>query len=373
MGHIPFNKPVRIGPETHRIAEALAGTTCGAGPFGRRCEDLLRDLLGCPTLLVTSATHALEMAALLLGVGAGDEVVIPAFTLSSTANPFLLRGAKPVFADVDPSGNLDPAEAARLISPRTRVVVPVHYGGNSCDLDELRAAVGAVPIVEDAAQAIGASFRGKALGTFGACAAISFHETKNIGCGEGGGLVLSDSSLVERAEILRDKGTDRRRFERGVVDRYTWADIGSSYTLSELNAAWLSAQLEEFRRIQSRRQQIWDRYLGALETPVQRVGASVVRGRSDGAGNAHLFAIVFRSGEQRSHYIAHMEAKQIACRFHFVALHTSPMGRKLHDGRALPGCERLSKCLVRLPLYFEMTDAEADRVIDATIEFLRTL
>jgi dTDP-4-amino-4,6-dideoxygalactose transaminase len=251
------------------------------------------------------------------------------------------------------------------------VVVPVHYGGNSCDLDELRAAVGAVPIVEDAAQAIGASFRGKALGTFGACAAISFHETKNIGCGEGGGLVLSDSSLVERAEILRDKGTDRRRFERGVVDRYTWADIGSSYTLSELNAAWLSAQLEEFRRIQSRRQQIWDRYLGALETPVQRVGASVVRGRSDGAGNAHLFAIVFRSGEQRSHYIAHMEAKQIACRFHFVALHTSPMGRKLHDGRALPGCERLSKCLVRLPLYFEMTDA--DRVIDATIEFLRTL
>lgn len=373
MRNIPFNRPVHTAQDIPRIAEALAGTTCGTGRFGRRCEELLRGVLGCPALLVSSATHALEMAALLLDIGPGNEVIVPAFTLSATVNAFLLRGAKPIFADVDPSGNLDLADVTRQLSPRTRAVVPVHYAGNSCDLDELRAAIGTVPIVEDAAQAIGASFRGKPLGTFGGCAAISFHESKNVGCGEGGTIVLRDTSLVERAEILRDKGTNRRRFEQGLVDLYTWADVGSSYTLSELNAAWLSAQLEELPRIQARRQQIWDRYLAGLETSVQRVGASVLRGRTDCSGNAHLFAIVFRSGEQRSGYIAHMKENGIDCRFHFVALHTSPMGRKLHDGRALPGCERLSKCLVRLPLYFELTDVESDRVIDTTVEFLRKL
>jgi dTDP-4-amino-4,6-dideoxygalactose transaminase len=324
-------------------------------------------------LLVTSATHALEMAALLLGIGPGDEVVLPAFTMSSTANAFLLRGATLTFADVDETGNIDPREVARLVTPRTRAVVPVHYAGHSCDLDELRAAAGKATIVEDAAQAIGAAFRGRPLGTFGACGAISFHETKNVGCGEGGALVLRDGSLLERAEILRDKGTNRRRFIRGLVDRYTWEDVGSSYTIGELNAAWLSTQLEQLTRIQARRQEICRRYLAALEGPVQRVGASVLRGREGCSGNGHLFAIVFRSGEQRASYIAHMREGGISCAFHYVALHTSPMGKKVHDGRQLPWTERFSSCLVRLPLFFDLTDVEVDRVIETTFDFLRRL
>jgi len=342
-------------------------------PFVRRCEDLLREMLRRPALLVSSATHALEMAAVLLGIGAGDEVIVPAYTISSTANAFALRGAKPVFADVDASGNIDPAEVSRLLSPRTRAVVPVHYAGNSCDMDELRAAAGSIPIVEDAAQAIGAAFRGTPLGTFGACGAISFHETKNVGCGEGGALVVGDASLLERAEQIRDKGTDRRRFELGLVGRYTWVDLGSSYALSDLNAAWLSGQLEELQRIQARRQWICDFYAKHLDRPVERAGGYVLRGRKDGTPNGHIFALVLRTHAQRHHFIGQMAEKGIACRFHFTALHTSPMGRKLHDGRPLPQSEKLSDCLVRLPLYFQMSDADADRVVTTAVEVLRTL
>ena len=313
------------------------------------------------------------MAAVLLEIGAGDEVILPAYTISSTANAFVLRGAKPVFADVDRSANLDPAEVARLLSPRTRAVVPVHYAGHSCDMEQLREAAGSIPIVEDAAQAIGAAFRGTPLGTFGACGAISFHETKNVGCGEGGALVLGDASLLERAEHIRDKGTDRRRFELRLVERYTWVDVGSSYSLSDLNAAWLSAQLEELPRIQARRQWIWDFYAKELEGPVERVGGYVLRGRKDGTPNGHIFAIVLNTAAQRHHFIGQMAEKGIACRLHFAALHTSPMGRKLHDGRALPQSEKLSDCLVRLPLYFQMSDGDADRVVTAAVEVLRTV
>ena len=361
------------GAEIPRILEALASTPASCGRFGRRCEELLFALLGRPTLLVTSATHALEMAAVLLGIGRGDEVIVPAYTISSTANAFVLRGAKPVFADVDASGNLDPAEVARVLSGRTRAVVPVHYGGNSCDLDELRSVVGPLPVIEDAAQAIGAAFRGIPLGAFGVCGAISFHETKNVGCGVGGALVVGDPMLVERAEQLREKGTDRRRFELGVVDRYTWVDVGSSYTLGELSAAWLSAQLEELPRINARRGWIWELYSRELQGPIERAGGTVVRGRKGNSGNAHLFAIVLRSGAQRSRFIAQMAEKGVSCPFHFTALHTSPMGRKLHDGRALPQSEKLSECLVRLPLYFQMPDDDVRRVVSSAIEVLQTL
>ena len=373
MRNIPFSRPVQVGAEPERFAQVLAATRSGRDSFARRCEELLRALLRCEVLLVSSATHALELAAMLLGIGPGDEVIVPSFTISSTVNAFLLRGARIRFADVDANGNLDPAEAARLVSARTRAVVPVHYGGHCCDLVELQAGVGNTAIVEDAAHAIGASFRGRPLGTFGVCGAISFHETKNVGCGEGGAIIVRDGSLLERAEILRDKGNDRQRFERGLVDRYTWVDIGSSYTLSELSAAWLCGQLEQLSRIQARRQEIWDRYFAHLEAPVQRVGATILKGRPGTAGNAHLFAIVFRSCEQRRSYIAHMREQGICCAFHYVALHTSPMGRQLHDGRPLPGSERLSSCLVRLPLFFELTDAEADQVIEVTLDFLRRL
>jgi dTDP-4-amino-4,6-dideoxygalactose transaminase len=371
MQPIPFNQAVRLGGESERIAQALAGPTAGGGPFGRRCEELLRGMLGSPVLLVSSATHALELTALLLGVGPGDEVIVPSFTFVSTANAFLLRGARIVFADVDAFGNLDPAEVARLVTRRTRVVVPVHYAGASCDLDALRAAAGSAAIVEDAAQALGASFAGRPLGTLGACAAISFHETKNVGCGEGGALVLGDPTLLDRAEVLRDKGTNRRRFLEGLVDKYTWVDLGSSPLLSDLNAAWLSLQLEQLPRIQERRQAIRARYLAELGPALDRVGATAIHGGH--GGNAHLFALVFRSGEQRTRFIAHMRAAAIATPFHYQALHASPLGRTLHDGRPLPNSDRLSSCLVRLPLFFNLGDEDVGRVIDSALSFLGKL
>jgi dTDP-4-amino-4,6-dideoxygalactose transaminase len=370
---IPFNKAVSLGSEADRIAQALRGQACGNGPFGRRCEQILGELLGCQALVVSSATAALELAALLLEIKPGDEVIIPSFTFVSTANAFLLRGAKLLFADVDASGNLDPREVSRLRSARTRAIVPVHYAGGSCDMDELRSAAEGIAIVEDAAQAIGASFRGVPLGTFGSCGAISFHETKNVGCGEGGALIVRDSSLLERARCLRDKGTDRHRFEQGLCDKYTWVDVGTSPLLAELSAAWLSVQLESLGRIQARREEIWARYLAELEGPAERAGVAVVRGHPKGRGNAHLFALVFRTGDERRRFVAHTRAMGISTPPHYVALHTSPLGRRLHDGQPLPWSERLSSCLARLPLFFNLPDGAVARVIDATLDFLVTL
>jgi dTDP-4-amino-4,6-dideoxygalactose transaminase len=369
---IPFNKPVWLGTELERITEAITrhGHVAGGGPFGKQCEQLLARRLGQPTLLVTSCTHALEMAALLLDLKEGDEVIVPSYTFVSTANAFVLRGARPVFADVDAHGNLDPREVTRLRGPRTRAVVVVHYAGNSCDLEDLAARCGPVPIVEDAAQALGASFDGRALGTFGACGAFSFHETKNVGCGEGGALTVRDERLLERAEYLRDKGTNRKRFLSGLVDKYTWVDVGSSYVLSDLNAAYLAAQLEAFERIQGRRKELHDRYVRELGPALERVGAYLVRPSPRNVPNQHLVGVVFRSGGQRDAFVAFMKERGIIAPFHYVALHLSPMGRRLHSGEALPMSERLTSCLVRLPLFFNMTDAEQDEVLARTREFL---
>ena len=369
---IPFNKPVWIGTEIQRITEAIHvnGHVAGGGPFGRRCEQLLSQQLGQPALLVTSCTHALEMAAVLLALGEGDEFIVPSYTFVSTANAFVLQRARPVFADVDANGNLDPGEVARLLTPRTKAVVVVHYAGNSCDMEGLAAVCGRVPLVEDAAQALGSRFDGKPLGTFGVCAAFSFHETKNVGCGEGGALTLRDERLLERAEYLRDKGTNRRRFLSGLVDKYTWVDVGSSWVLSDLNAAYLSAQLDEFERIQARRAALCERYRRELSAPVERLGGYLIATGPRNTPNHHLLAIVFRAGEQRDRYIAHMREHQIIAPFHYVALHRSPMGQRFHDGRLLPVSERLTSCLVRLPLFFNMTDGEQDEVIARTLEFL---
>lgn len=372
---IPFNHPVELGGEPEAIARAFrSGQTAGMGPLGATCEELLESRFGSRTLLVSSCTHALEMAALLLDLKPGDEVLLPAFTFVSTANAFVLRGARPVFVDVDASGNLDVAGAAALRSRRSRAVCAVHYAGNSCDLDALAAALPGVPLVEDAAQAIGATFRGRPLGTLGVAGGISFHETKNVGCGEGGALVLPRPDLVERAEFIREKGTDRRKFSQGLVDKYTWVDIGSSYVLSELNAAYLEPQLRAVERIQARRAQVFARYREALAAPSARAGARIiVPPPHNGAGNAHLFALVFRAPEQRTRYIAHMGASGILTPFHYVALHRSPMGHRFHDGRPLPISDQLTDCLVRLPLFFNIADAQVDEVIDRTLEFLRAL
>ena len=369
---IPFNKPVWLGTEIPFITEAITshGHVAGGGPFGKRCEQHLARLLGQPTLLVSSCTHALEMAALLLDLKEGDEFIVPAFTFVSTANAFVLRGARPVFADVDDGGNLDPREVTRLLTPRTKAVVVVHYAGNSCDMDDLAARCGSVPIVEDAAQALGASFDGKPLGTFGSCAAFSFHETKNVGCGEGGALTLRDERLLERAEYLRDKGTNRRRFLSGVVDKYTWVDVGSSYVLSDLNAAYLAAQLEQLDRIQARRAEIHERYERELRPLVESKGGYVLGAPPRNHPNHHLLGLVFRTGDQRDRFITHMKSKGIMAPFHYVALHLSPMGRKFHAGSALPVSERLTSNLVRLPLFFNMTDSELDEVIARTREFV---
>ena len=368
---IPFNKPVQLGDELRAMARAFeGGNTAGCGPLGEQCEALLERMLGRRSLLVTSCSHALEMAALLLEVGPGDEVILPSFTFVSTANAFVLRGARPVLADVDPSGNLDLHDVERLRTPRTRAVCTVHYAGNSCDLESLAAAASGLPIVEDAAQTLGATFRGKPLGTFGVAGTLSFHETKNIGCGEGGALLVSDPRLVERAEYIREKGTNRRRFHQGLVDKYTWVDVGSSYVLSELNAAYLLPQLEAFPRIQARRRAVFEAYQAALQGPAERVGAQVVGPNARGEGNFHLFALVFRRPEQRTAYIAHMRGHGILTPFHYVALHLAPMGKRFHDGRPLPVSERLTQCLVRLPLFFNITDAEVEAVVGRTLEFL---
>lgn len=371
-GSIPFNKPVHLGTELDAIAQAIhvSAHTAGGGPFGKKCEERLEKLTGARSLLVTSCTHALEMAGLLLGLGPGDEFVVPSFTFVSTANAFLLRGAKPVFVDCDVDGNMDLDDLPRCLTAKTKAIVTVHYAGSSCDMQRLLEIAGKIPVVEDAAQSITATFDGKPLGTFGALGALSFHETKNIGSGEGGALVIADPRFVERAEYIRDKGTNRRRFLNGLVDKYTWVDEGSSYVLSDLNAAYLWTQLVALEQIQARRKAIYDRYAAELGPVAAKQGLHVVSPSPRVTGNQHLFALVMRSMEQRSAFIAHMKSKGIMCPFHYVSLHRSPMGAKLHDGRPLPMTERLSDCLVRLPLFFNLTDEEQGRVIAAALEFL---
>lgn len=361
-----------LGTELARISEALTvhGHAAGGGPFGRECEALLQRIFGQRVLLVTSGTHALEMAALLLDLREGDEVIVPSYTFVSTANAFVLRKARPVFADVDPHGNVAVEDVAKLLGPRTRAVVPVHYGGNSCDMEALLQVCGDVPVIEDAAQAIGARYAGRPLGTFGRCGAISFHETKNVGCGEGGALVVGEGRWLERAEYLREKGTNRSRFHAGLVDKYTWVDVGSSYVLSDINAAYLSEQLRQLARIQERRAVVHQRYRAALCDAVESKGGYVIRGHPRNDPNHHLFGVVLRDGDQRTRFIAHLRERGIIAPFHYVSLHASPFGARFHDGRKLPNAERLTACLVRLPLFFNITDEQVDEVIGRTLEFL---
>jgi dTDP-4-amino-4,6-dideoxygalactose transaminase len=369
---IPFNKPVWLGTEIQRITEAIQvhGHVAGGGPFGKRCEALLERQLAQPTLLVSSCTHALEMEALLLEVGPGDEVILPSYTFVSTGNAFALRGAGLVFVDVDAHGNIDVDGVAAALTSRTKAVVAVHYAGNSCDMERLLDVCGEVPLVEDAAQALGAAFAGRPLGTFGALGAFSFHETKNVGCGEGGALTLRDGRLLERAHTIRDKGTNRQRFLSGLVDKYTWVDVGSSYVLSDLNAAYLLDQLEGQARITARRRSVYEAYRAALAGPLERWGGYVIQGHARNTPNYHLFGVVFRRPEERDGFIAHMRRHDILTPFHYVALHLSRMGQRHPAASPLPNSERLTSCLVRLPLYFNMTDAERDEVIGRAREFL---
>ena len=372
---IPFNRPTRTDQDLPYVQQALAsGHLSGDGPFTKRCDHLFEEILGAPkVLLTTSCTHALEMSAFLVDIKPGDEVIVPSFTFVSSVNAFVLRGARPVFADIRPDTlGIDERHVERLITPRTRAIVAVHYAGVACEMDALTAiaARAQASIVEDNAHGLFGSYHGKPLGSFGPLATLSFHETKNLTCGEGGALVINDPALIERAEIVREKGTDRSRFFRGQVDKYGWVDLGSSYLPSEILAAMLCAQIEGREDIQSRRRRIWERYADALPAWAAPRGVTLPRVPDDREQSFHMFYVLAPSAEFRDALFAHLKARGILAVSHYIPLHISKMGRTFggRDGDC-PVAERVGELLIRLPFYTNMTVAEQDEVLAALDDF----
>ena len=372
---IPFNRPHLAGRELIYIPDAVAtGHIAGDGKYTKLCHTFLEGALGVPkALLTTSCTHALEMCALLLKLGPGDEVIFPSFTFVSTVNAFVLRGVKPVFVDVRPDTlNLDEAQLEKLITPRTRAIVPVHYAGVACAMDEIMetAARHGLVVVEDNAHGLFGRYKGRPLGTIGALATQSFHETKNFYCGEGGALLINDSRFIERAEIIREKGTNRSRFFRGMVDKYTWVDVGSSYLPSEVLAAFLYAQLEARDVIQRKRSQIWNRYRTELEAWAadRGVGLPVVPSWCEQA--YHMFYLIMPSLEARTALITYLRIRGILAVFHYLPLHLSEMGQRLGgEPGDCPVTESLSDRLVRLPFFNDLSEGDQSNVIRSIIEF----
>jgi dTDP-4-amino-4,6-dideoxygalactose transaminase len=372
---VPFNRASVQGSELEYVQRAIAGGhISGGGPFTKACEDLLqRELSATRVLLTTSCTHALEMATLLLDLAPGDEVIVPSFTFVSTANAVALRGARPVFADIRPDTlNLDETNLERLTSDRTRAVIPVHYAGVGCAMETIAgwaSANGAV-VIEDNAHGLFARYRGRHLGTFGELATLSFHETKNFTCGEGGALVVNHDAFVDRAEILREKGTDRSRFFRGLVDKYTWRDLGSSYVPSDMLAAFLLGQLEKREQIQSKRKRIWNRYARELR---EWAGASNVRlpiSLGDSTPAYHIFFLLMPSSGGRDALMRHLRERGILSVFHYLPLHLSEMGRRLGGAPGdCPVTEDLSARLLRLPFFADFEESVQKRVVDAIREF----
>jgi dTDP-4-amino-4,6-dideoxygalactose transaminase len=370
-----FNRPAVTGREIDYIQQAIAGGhLSGDGDFTRKCHAALTAITGArAALLTTSCTHALEMCALLLDLQHGDEVIVPPFTFVSTVNAIVLRGARPVFVDIRPDTlNLDERLIEPAITPHTRAILLVHYAGIACEMDAIAAIAERhhLAVVEDNAHGLFGRYRGRPLGSMGALAALSFHETKNVTCGEGGALLVNDERFLDRAEILREKGTNRSRFFRGQVDRYTWVDVGSSYLPSELLAAYLYAQLEAHERVQERRQAIWRRYAEGLADWARDSGVQLPTVPAHCTHPAHLFYLVLPSLDSRQRLIEHLRARQINSVFHYQALHLSDMGR-LFGGRAgqHPVTEAMADRLLRLPLHLHLDDADVARVIEAVREF----
>ncbi len=371
---IPFNKPYLSGNELQYIGEAVqSGKISGNGAFTKKCQYFFEEKYSFRRcLLTTSCTDALEMAAILCDIQVGDEVIVPSYTFVSTANAFVLRGAKIVFADSSVENpNLDADKLSALITPKTKAIVVVHYAGIACEMDKIMviAEANKLYVIEDAAQAVDSFYKGRPLGGIGHLSAFSFHETKNIISGEGGMLVINDERFEKRAEIIWEKGTNRSAFWRGEVDKYNWVDIGSSFLPSELVAAYLFAQLENLEKIQSRRKQIWKKYyesfsvlekFGKLKLPVVQSYAT---------NNAHMFYLLTDSIEQRDALIGFLKENKIYAVFHYISLHSSPFYKAKAGDVSLPISDYYSDCLVRLPLYYELSEAEQQLIIDKIIEF----
>lgn len=375
-GTTPFNKPSLVGNEIANLQEAIArGQLSGDGYFTKACNAKIAELTGAKSALLThSCTAALEMAAILCDLAQGDEVIMPSFTFVSTANAVVLRGAVPVFVDIDPGTlNLDPIKVAAAITKRTKAIFAVHYAGFPANMDELIKIARShdLLLVEDAAQALGSTYKGRPAGSLGDMAAFSFHETKNVISGEGGALTLMRPELIERAEIIREKGTDRSRFIRGQVDKYTWVDIGSSFLPGELVAAFLFGQLEQEQKIKARRLALFDRYSEAFAdlAEIGRVGLPVTPPET--TGNGHMFYLLLKGREDRDSFIGHMRAAGILTPFHYVPLHSAPAGQKYarFEGNGLPVTDDISNRLVRLPLFFEL-DNRIEEVVSVARGYL---
>jgi dTDP-4-amino-4,6-dideoxygalactose transaminase len=374
--HIPFNKPGLAGDELLYIAAAIeAGHISGDGGFTKKCHALLeQELAVSRVLLTTSCTHALEMSALLLQIVPGDEVIVPSYTFVSTVNAFVLRGAKPVFIDIrSDTLNLDETQVERLITERTKAILPVHYAGVGCEMDQILniAARYGVAVVEDNAHGLFGKYKGRYLGSFGCMATQSFHETKNLTCGEGGALLINDARYAERAEIIREKGTNRSRYFRGQVDKYTWVDLGSSYLPSEILAAFLCAQLEKWRDIQSKRKEIWHRYSTLLQPLARNYDVRLPFIPEQCEQPYHMFYILLPSLEVRQALIAYLKSRQIHSAFHYLPLHTSEFGERF--GWKLGDCpvtENVSDRLLRLPFYTSLDEGDQNCVAEAIAEFL---
>jgi dTDP-4-amino-4,6-dideoxygalactose transaminase len=372
---IPFNRPFATGDEIDYIRAAIATPKfSGDGSFTAHCHTLLEQSLGIQkALLTTSCTHALELAALLLEIASGDEVILPAFTFPSTANAFVLRGARPVFVDIRRDTlNMNENQIEQRITERTKAIFLVHYAGVGCEMDTILAIARrhALSVVEDNAHGLYGRYRGRYLGTFGQLSALSFHETKNFTCGEGGAVLINDAQLNERAEILREKGTDRSRFFRGEIDKYNWVDVGSSYLPSDLLAAFLRAQLEHRDQIQWMRRQVWENYSRELASWAKTNGARLPIVSSECEQSYHMFYLIMPSFERRQALISHLAGLGILAVFHYLPLHLSPMGLRFGGGKGeCPVTEDLADRVLRLPFFTGMSISEQAQVIDAVRAF----
>jgi dTDP-4-amino-4,6-dideoxygalactose transaminase len=375
VNQIPFNIPYSTADDLDYCRAALEDRhLSGDGRFTMRASELLAGIVpGTRPLLTTSCTHALELAAILLDLSPGDEVIVPSFTFASTANAFALRGAVPVFVDIRPDTlNLDESRIEEAVTERTRAIVVVHYGGVAAEMDTVNYIAGRhrLAVVEDNAHGLGGTYKGRPLGSLGQMACQSFHATKNIQCGEGGALLMTDAQLVARAEIIREKGTNRTQFRRGEVDKYTWLDIGSSYLPAELLAAMLAAQLEHFDEIQGMRHRIWGSYHSSLEEWAIAAGVRRPQPPPEAEHAAHLYHLVLPGEGQQQALIEHLGRSGVKAVSHYVPLHNSPAGRALgREGGSCLVAEEVSDRLIRLPLYPTLTDSEVERVTEAVMSF----